>query len=94
MGLAVLPARLKPELAAVAEALATGADLRANELTEKHADWAEGLKTRYKFTEDNALDIVKDEAGKVFARGLEHAGVYKRDAEGREAFRRFLDTVK
>ncbi len=94
MGLAVLPARLKPELAAVAEALAADADLRANELTAKHADWAEELKTRYKFTADNALDIVKTEAGKVFARGLEHAGVYKRTPEGRAAFIRFLDTVK
>ena len=33
MGLAVLPARLKTELAAVAEGLLRGADLRADELT-------------------------------------------------------------
>ena len=40
MGLAVLPARLRDELGLVAEGLAQGADLRANELTAKHADWA------------------------------------------------------
>ena len=33
MGLAVLPARLKAELAAVAEKLADGSNLRADELT-------------------------------------------------------------
>ena len=43
MGLAVLPARLKEELSAVADALVSGVDLRANDLTEKHADWAEGF---------------------------------------------------
>ena len=93
MGLAVLPARLKDELAAVADGLAKGKDLRADEMTEKHADWAESFKTQYEITEDNALDIVKAETGKVFAKVLEHAGVYKRDASGKEAFLRFLDAV-
>ena len=37
MGLAVLPARLKEELSAVANALVSGADLRADERTAKHA---------------------------------------------------------
>ena len=93
MGLAVLPARLKEELAAVADALATGADLRANELTEKHADWAEGFRGNYRFTNENALEIVQRETGYVFAKVLEHAGVYKRTQEGQDAFMRFLNTV-
>ena len=93
MGLAVLPARLKEELAAVAEALASGADLRANDLTEKHADWAEGFKAQYTITADNALDIVQKETGLVFAQVLEHAGVYKRTEEGKAAFLRFLECV-
>ena len=93
MGLAVLPARLKTELAAVADALASGADLRASELTEKHADWAEGFRGKYRITRENALDIVQKETGLVFARVLEHAGVYKRDEAGRQAFQRFLATV-
>ncbi len=94
MGLAVLPARLKAELAAVAEALVSGADLRASELTEKHADWAEGFRDQYSFTPDNALDIVQKETGLVFAQVLEHAGVYKRTAEGKAAFLRFVDHVQ
>ena len=93
MGLAVLPARLKDELAAVADALASGADLRADERTAKHADWAEGFAPRYTITADNALDIVKKETGLVFAKVLEHAGVYARTGEGKEAFLRFLRSV-
>ena len=93
MGLAVLPARLKEELAAVADGLAAGADLRANALTEKHADWAEGFREKYAITPDNALDIVEKETGLVFAQVLEHAGVYKRTEEGKAAFLRFLSQV-
>ena len=93
MGLAVLPARLKEELAAVAAGLANGFDLRANELTEKHAGWAEDFARRCTITPDNALDIVQKETGLVFAKVLEHAGVYKRTPEGKAAFLRFLERV-
>ena len=93
MGLAVLPARLKDELRAVAECLASGGDLRSGELTAKHADWAEEFSSRYEISAENALDIVKKETGIVFSKVLEHAGVYKRNDEGREAFLRFLRTV-
>ena len=93
MGLAVLPARLKAELAAVADALVSGADLRSSELTEKHADWAEKFTPRYTITRENALEIVQRETGLVFAQVLEDAGVYKRTAEGKVAFLRFLEQV-
>ena len=93
MGLAVLPARLKEELAAVADALVKGADLRASELTEKHAGWAEAFAKNYAITADNALDIVKAETGKVFAQVLEHCGVYARTPEGKERFLKFLSTI-
>src|SRR5699024_777435 len=71
MGLAVLPARLKTELAAVAEGLLRGADLRADELTAAHADWAEGFAKNYELTPENALDVVRHETGLVFAKVLE-----------------------
>ena len=93
MGLAVLPARLKEELSAVADCLAHGKDLRKSELTSKHAAWAEAFAGHYAITEDNALEIVEKETGLVFAKVLEHAGVYKRTAEGKEAFLRFLKIV-
>ena len=94
MGLAVLPARLKEELAAVADCLASGGDLGKSELTEKHAEWAQAFAKNYAITKENALDIVQKETGIVFAKVLEHAGVYKRDEAGKAAFLRFLQTVR
>jgi len=93
MGLAVLPARLKEELTAVACVLAQGGDLLASELTAKHAEWAEEIKGRYTITPDNALQIVYEETGVVFSKVLEHAGVFKCTKEGREAFKRFMETI-
>ena len=93
MGLAVLPARLKAELAAVAEKLADGSDLRVDELTASHADWAEAFAKNYTITKDNAMEIVQKETGLVFAKVLEHAGVYKRTPEGKEAFLRFIEQI-
>ncbi|MBR4212111.1 MAG: galactose-1-phosphate uridylyltransferase, partial [Oscillibacter sp.] len=94
MGLAVLPARLKDELSAVADCLVNGGNLRADERTAKHADWADGFRGNYAFTPENATEIVRKETGIVFAKVLEHAGVYRRDESGKAAFLRFLDTVK
>ena len=94
MGLAVLPSRLKSELALLAETLVTGGDLRADEAIAKHADWAEELKARYTFTAENVMDILHAEVGRVFARVLEDAGVYKCTCEGRAAFERFINSVK
>ena len=93
MGLAVLPSRLKGELEALRLAILSGADLRADPRTASHADWAEELKTRYPFTEDNAEAILQKEVGAVFAQVLEDAGVYKRNEAGKAAFLRFIDAV-
>ncbi len=93
MGLAVLPARLKEELRAVSEALVSGADLRADERTVKHADWAEGFADKYEITAENAFEIVQKETGLVFAKVLEHAGVYARNENGKAAFLKFLNCV-
>ncbi len=94
MGLAVLPARLKGEMAHLAEVLVSGGDVGGFEDLAKHADWAEELKKRYTFSAENAEEILHQEIGKVFSRVLEDAGVYKCTAEGREAFQRFVDSVR
>ena len=91
MGLAVLPSRLKKELAELAEAILNGAPLTGS--LEKHAPWVEELRTQYTFDRENIMEILQKEVGKVFAKVLEHAGVYKRNAEGLKAFERFIDTV-
>ena len=93
MGLAVLPSRLKKELTDLAAALVAGKDIAADEVLAKHAAWVEGLKAQYTFTEENALDIILQETGKVFAAVLEDAGVYKCNAEGRAQFAAFIDHV-
>ena len=89
MGLAVLPSRLKKELSDLAEALVSGAPLTGE--LEKHAAWVAGMN--YTFTAENALDILLQETGKVFAAVLEDAGVYKNTAEGKSAFLAFVDYV-
>lgn len=95
MGLAVLPSRLKSELAELGEYMAEGKDIRSNDAISKHADWVEEFLPKYesrgiRITADNAEEILKEEVGLVFARVLEDAGVYKCTEEGREAFGRFL----
>ena len=93
MGLAVLPSRLKGELSALADAIVMGKDLHADEALCKHAQWVDELKNQYTFTEDNAMDIILKETGKVFAAVLEDAGVYKNTESGRSAFLRFIESV-
>ena len=60
---------------------------------EKQAEWAEELRSRYTFTKENADEILRQEVGAVFAKVLEHAGVYKCNEQGREAFLRFIASV-
>lgn len=94
MGLAVLPARLKEELALLAGYMTEGKDIRSSETIAKHADWIEEFLPKYEtVTEENVMDILKTEVGRVFAEVLEDAGVYKRTGEGRAAFLRFTDSV-
>ncbi len=95
MGLAVLPARLKAEMAELADALVKGEDLRATETLASHADWVEGFLPKYdKITAENVEAILHEEIGLVFNQVLQDAGVYKCTEEGREAFLRFVNSVK
>ena len=91
MGLAVLPSRLKNALAALKDAILAGADLRADTVLEKHAAWVDEIKSRVTFTEENAMDVLLEETGRVFAAVLEDAGVYKCTAEGRIQFQNFVN---
>lgn len=94
MGLAILPARLKEEMAVLAEYLVDEKDFRSNELIEKHADWADELRVKYKkFTKQNADEILREEIGIVFSKVLEDSGVYKQDLRGKEGFRRFIKSI-
>jgi UDPglucose--hexose-1-phosphate uridylyltransferase len=93
MGLAVLPSRLKKELTDLAKAAVDGIDISGDETLGKHAPWLAELKEKYTFTSENAMEILLQETGKVFAAVLEDAGVYKNTPEGRAAFLRFVERV-
>lgn len=94
MGLAVLPARLKEEMALLAGAIAEKKDISNDEILSKHAEWVKKFMPKYAdINADNVEAILRDEIGIVFAKVLEHAGVYKRDEKGKAAFMRFVDAV-
>lgn len=95
MGLAVLPSRLKSELADLADAIVSGADIRKDELLEKHADWVDEFMPKYagEVNANTITAILEKEVGIVFSKVLEHAGVYKRNEEGQRAFDRFIGSL-
>ncbi len=100
MGLAVLPARLKGEMALLKTALLEGRDLRSDSLLAQHADWAEAFMARRQLTpgdssltEEGLERIIEEEIGDVFRRVLEDAGVFKRDEAGQAAFARFIESL-
>ena len=51
------------------------------------------LRYDYFLSVQNADEILRQEVGAVFAKVLEHAGVYKCNEQGREAFLRFIASV-
>ena len=95
MGLAVLPSRLKNEISLLKTAILNGDDIRKDEILEKHADWTDEIKNKYsEINADNIDKIINDEIGIVFSKVLEHAGVFKRNKDGLNAFLKFAENVK
>lgn len=94
MGLAVLPSRLKQELSDLGKAIVSGKNIEKIESLSKHADWVKSFLPDYEnINKDNIDQILQNEVGKVFARVLEDAGVFKRTPEGQKAFERFIKTL-
>ena len=99
MGLAVLPGRLSIELKEI-EAILQG-DLQRltideeneNDSIHKHVSWVKELISKYgsSCTMEEAEAAVKKEVGVKFLKVLMDAGVYKRTAQGREGFCRFME---
>ncbi|WP_068675161.1 UDP-glucose--hexose-1-phosphate uridylyltransferase [Oceanobacillus sp. Castelsardo] len=87
MGLAVLPARLKDELAEIQNYLLGE---RCN-VAAYHQEWAKQIKSKYGLVtdEEQAEKIIQDELGHKFVRVLEDAGVFKE----RQAIDRFIATL-
>lgn len=95
MGLAVLPSRLKKEMADLEKAILDNKDIKNDEVLSKHADWVDEIKNKYNDINDSNIDtIIKDEIGLVFSKVLRDAGVYKRTPEGLKQFENFVHSVK
>lgn len=91
MGLAVLPARLKDELKEV-EKYILG---EPNAIAEAHIQWADELKIAFShIAKEDVQDVVREAVGKKFEQALKHAGVFKPDEQGQEAFKRFINTLQ
>lgn len=94
MGLAVLPARLKNEMDVLANAIINGKDISSDETISKHEKWVSEFLPKYSdINSENIMEILQHEIGLVFLKVLEHAGVYKRNAAGMEAFLKFIKYV-
>lgn len=95
MGLAVLPARLKAEMAGIKEALLDDVDsIDDDENLKSHAVWYKEIRAKHTdINKDNVDNIIQEEIGKVFMQVLTDAGVYKRNEQGMEAFDKFVASV-
>ncbi|HEY4552392.1 MAG TPA: UDP-glucose--hexose-1-phosphate uridylyltransferase [Bacillaceae bacterium] len=98
MGLAVLPGRLKEELQVLGEYLLEDDweyRIHADERTRKHAAWAASVRgSAAGLTSENVQEVLREEVGRIFSVVLEHAGVFKRTAEGQKAFQTFIESIQ
>ena len=96
MGLAILPARLKEQGAAIGDILCGRAENTSRQPGSPlaiHADWIDALIAQYgtSLKPEAANEVVKKEIGIVFSHVLENAGVFKQDEAGQAAFVRFME---
>ncbi|MFC6259346.1 UDP-glucose--hexose-1-phosphate uridylyltransferase [Levilactobacillus fujinensis] len=89
MGRAILPARLKTEMAEVTKYLLG----QPNQMADMHKPWADSLKQDHSLTAENVTPVLHQAIGDVFARVLADAGVFKRDAEGQAALDKFIAQI-
>ena len=96
LGLAVLPARLKDELEIIKLALVNDIDdIYNNEEMKIHLNWYEEIKrNNQSINKENVDSIIEKEVGKVFSKVLEHCGVFKWDEDGKEAMKRYINSLK
>ena len=71
-------------------AMLEGKDIENDEVLSKHSDWAKEINAKYDINAENIDKIIEDEIGIVFAKVLEHAGVFKKE----EDFLKFAKGVK
>lgn len=94
MGLAVLPSRLKAEIAELEDAVLNHKNIEDNPNIGKHREWIEKILSKNEVTEENCSDILKREIGKVFTEILGQCGVFERTKKGKAQFIKFAESIK
>ncbi|MGL6119962.1 MAG: UDP-glucose--hexose-1-phosphate uridylyltransferase, partial [Fusobacteriaceae bacterium] len=94
MGLAILPGRLKVEMELLEAELKNSESLetlKSHPILAKHYDWISNIVGEREI--DITAQILQNEIGKTFSTVLEHAGVFKKDEIGKNAFKKFINTL-
>ena len=92
--LALMREKYPADTVFLGESEAPGGDPAADPELVKHAEWAAQLREKHSFTAKSVEEILRQEIGLVFARVLDHAGVFKCTPAGRDAFLRFVGAVR
>lgn len=93
LGMAILPGRLKNEMTQIAALIGAGKMEKMKDLSSlaQHYNWVMSFIGDYKgFKAEDVPDILLEEIGRTFVKVLGSCGVFKHDAEGKEAFLRFI----
>lgn len=96
LGMAILPGRLKNEMAQAASLIAAGKTEKMKDLSSlaQHYNWVQSFIKDYKgFKAEDVPEILLEEIGRTFVKVLASCGVFKHDAKGKEAFLRFIDKL-
>ncbi|MOA29544.1 Galactose-1-phosphate uridylyltransferase [compost metagenome] len=101
MGLAILPGRLKEELSKIADILSGNVDVYDAVISGKdnslavHVPWIKQLVEEFgtTLTKEEAHKHLQQKVGVIFAEILGHAGVFKLNTTGRDAFKHFVSAV-
>lgn len=95
MGLAVLPSRLKKEMAEVSKFILEDnlESIKIDEDLKKHYGFALNLKEKYTLNRENIDEKIKKEIGIIFTEILKDAGVFKDSPIGQEAFKRCIGSL-
>ena len=90
MGLAILPARLKKELALLKDVIK--GEIQIDEQLKQHQSIIDDLKNE---KNNPKLDeLILEKTASIFLKGLSDAGVFKGDEKGQQAFNKFIELIK
>lgn len=89
MGRAILPGRLKQEMAEVKKYLLG----QNNEITDSHREWADELKQNNEITSQNVDQVVQQALVEVFEKVLQCAGVFKQNDDGDAGWNKFTTAL-